>query len=233
MLKPPDTLSDLARADIEELESKGVDLTPDDIVRINAVAYAVDNPHSRMAMARGVPVKLDTEYLWPFTLAGQSWYRRNAEYMRGDREHTWCLAYCFAHGRNEILHEGKAARKAVKEWAAKLRVRHAEIVEAVDAVMSQDDAVETETPGEPDEPRNTMTAGELALLMAALTKTDAEIWEYRYSQSYVRAYIDAVIQQNKADGESSTADPRIQGERARGLLIKAILDRHERQYGET
>ena len=56
-------LSELAEAEIESLRAEGIDLTPAEIIEINALGWAVESPETRRLLARGVPVAVGGVYL--------------------------------------------------------------------------------------------------------------------------------------------------------------------------
>ena len=58
-------LSGLAEAEIESLRADGIDLTPAEIIEINALSWAIESPESRRLLSRGAPVSVGGVYLWP------------------------------------------------------------------------------------------------------------------------------------------------------------------------
>lgn len=213
-------LSELAAAEIEALETEGVRLTALDVCRINALAHRVEAPQSRLALSRGVPVAVGGVYLWPQTLAGAEWFRRIGGELAGIHLQTLALAYAMANGREDLPEDIKSAERVVNAWGKKLTCRHAEIVEAIKQVLEQDERVDTGETG------RGASAGEISVMLSAMTHTPPNVWEYQCSITYALAMLDACIAQNAAEGNSTKFDPRIKAERALGLAVAQIRKRH-------
>jgi len=125
-----------------------------------------------------------------------------------------------AHGRSTMPQDAADATRAVNEWARALKCRMSELEAAIGAVVEQD-----EPPPDTGETGQSATAGELSLMLAAMTKTDPAVWEYQCSMTYVLALLDTLVAQNAAEGESTKHDPRIKAERALGLAVHRIKKR--------
>jgi hypothetical protein len=214
-------LSDLARAEIDALEAEGIRLEASDVVHINALAQRVETPQSRMALARGIPVPVGGVYLWPMTLAAGDWFQRVGGELRGQRLQTWALAYAMAHGREQLPEDLAAADAAVTAWARALRCRMGELEGAIRQVVQQDDQLDTGETGPSAGP------GNISMMLAAMTHTAPDVWEYQVSIPYALAMLDTLIAQNAADGHSTKHDPRIKAERALGLLVNRIRKRRK------
>lgn len=217
------TLSDLAEAEIDALEAEGIRLTAREVVTINAIAARVENPSSRLALSRGNPVAAGNACLWPLTLYAADWFRRVGGNLRGQAQQTRALAYAMAHGREDMPEDAREADRVVTRWADTLRCRKAELEEAIRQVNEQDDRLDTGETGPP------ASAGDISMMLAAMTHTPPDIWERQCSMPYALAMLDLITRQNAADGESTKHDPRIQAERALGLYIARIRDRHSKK----
>lgn len=213
----------LGEAEIQTLEASGIKLTPADIVRINALALRVENPQTALALARGVPVCVGGASLWPLTLAGADWFRRVGGNLGGIKLQTHALAYAMAHGRTTMPDDPATAASAVKAWAKKLTCRHQELDEAIRQVIEQDESPDTGETGP------SASVGEISLMLSAMTHIKPEVWEYQCSIPYVLAMMDAMVRQNAANGESTKHDPRIKAERALGLAVWRIRQRHKKE----
>lgn len=216
-------LSPLAEAEIMTLESEGVKLTANDIVRINALAWRVELPQSRIALSRGVPVPVGGVVLWPMTLAGSDWFQRIGGQFKGEKKQTYALAYAMANGRENLPENPEEAGQKVARWARSLKCRHAELIEAIRQVHDQWDMIDTGEKG----PK--ASVGELSMMLSAMTGVKPEVWEYQCSIQYVIEMLETITAQNDAEGRSTKHDPRIKAERALGLIISKIKARHEKE----
>jgi hypothetical protein len=216
-------LNDLARAEIAALERDGIRLTPDEIVEINALGWAVQTPETRRLLSRGRPVPLAGEWLWPLTMRAVEWLDRNGYAL--DRV-TPAIGYAMAFGRSdgqEMDTEGRAAERAVKRWFSGLKCTLAEFGEAVQQVDNQD--AKPETP--PDPSGKPMTLGDLSAFLTATCGGDADFWERRCSLSFCLSTISMYMAQNAAEKRPSSGDPRIIAERALGYAIERVRLCHE------
>lgn len=212
------TLNDLARAEIEQLEAEGIRLTPDEVVKINALGWAIQTPETRRLLARGRPVEVGGAVLWPLTLRAIDWLERNGIPLN---EITPGMGYAMAHGRSEGTEmdmDGAAASKAVRKWFKSLRATRTEFVEAVQQVDEQDRR--PELPLDADE--KPMTLGDFSAFLSAVCGGDADFWERRCSVSYCNSVLAMVVMQNRVDRKPCALDPRIVGERAMGLFVERI-----------
>jgi hypothetical protein len=227
-------LSDLARAEINALRRDGVELTPDDVVRINALAWAVETPETRRLLARGVPVFLaERVALWPLTLYASEWFRRVGGNMKHPEVSTgtirrMALAYAMAFGRSdgpELEIDGDRAARVVYEWAQKLKCTLQEIeVACGECMLQNDDGLSEGIPA-----GHTIEPGDLSAFMVATCGGSPELWERQVSIGYVNAVLTAFIRQNRADNKPSLADPKMRAERALGLLCLNIRNREKRK----
>ncbi|HAX91069.1 MAG TPA: hypothetical protein DCY07_02530 [Rhodospirillaceae bacterium] len=215
-------LCDYAQAEIDTLIEKGVTLTPRDIVAINALAWAVESPESRVLLSRGVPVFVGGITLWPLTMYAAEWYRRVGCELIGNQARTLALAYAMAHGREDgALDMGRAkAEWVVSQFNRSFFCTGTELVEAIAQVLQQDE--------QPEEPpalgnENSMSAGELSAFLVANAGGPIEMWERQCSIGYVCAMMTAIVQQNKADGKPSLADPKIRATRALAWYTECLL----------
>ena len=214
-------LSNLAEAEVEALEAEGIRLTAQDVLRINALACRVETPQAALALSRGVPVLVGGAYLWPLTLAASDWFQRVGGQLKGVRLQTLALSYAMAHGREQMPEDSKQALDAVEAWAKRLTCRHSEIIEGIKQIITQEEQPDTGDDGNP------ASAGEISVMLAAMTKTDPAIWERQCTLTYALAMLETIVAQNAADGKSTKHDPRIRAERALGLAIAQIRKRHK------
>jgi len=213
-------LSELAEAEIETLRADGIDLTPAEIVEINALGWAVESPETRRLLARGAPVAIGGVYLWPMSLYAQDWFDRVGCQLDGNKQQTYALAYAMAHGRDAgepLAMEGREAEKTVKQWGKSLKCTFGELNVAISQVLAQDEDAE-----QPPSETGGMTMGDFSAFLAAACGGDPDFWERRCASGYTHAVLDTLVRQNSADGKKTMADPRLKAERAIGWAVEKI-----------
>jgi hypothetical protein len=214
-------LSQLAEAEIDALQSEGITLTAEEIVRINELAKRVESPQTRMELSRGIPVEVGGAVLWPMTLAGSDWFQRIGCQIGGEKKQTYALAYSMAYGqKTELPHTVKEACDVVGRWARTLRCRHGELIEAIRQVHDQWEQLDLGEGG----PKSSI--GEISSMLTAMTGLAPEVWEYQCSIKYVLNMLDTITRQNSAEGKSTKHDGRIKAERALGLVVHKIRKKH-------
>ena len=222
-------LSDHAAARIDALAADGITLTPAEIVRVNALAWAVETGESRRLLSRGIPVQVGGAWLWPLTMHGSEWFSRVGLAMPTQALRQKALAYAFAMGRESgaaLDIDGRVAQAAVCKWYSSLRCRHAELVEAMAQISIQDaEASDDEAPQEQDDEPG-MAMGDLSTFLTAAAGGPPELWERAVSVGYAFDLMRTIVEQNKADDKPSATDPRIKAERALGLYLLEIKKAH-------
>lgn len=226
------SLSDIAAAEIETLRDEGITPTPAEIVRLNAIGWAVQSPETRRLLARGAPVDIGGVYLWPMTLCAQDWFNRIGCKLSGNARRAYALGYAMAHGRDEgtaLCIEGRQAEKVVVKWARALKCTFGELNVAISQVLAQD-----EEPEQPPSGTGGMPIGDFSAFLAAMFPGgDPEFWERRCAASYTYAVLDTMVRQNTADKKPSISDPRIKAERALGWAAEKIRRRWKEEHGEA
>jgi len=220
-----DRLCQLAEAELDALAAEGINPSAAEVVLINALASRVDTPVSRIALSRGKPFLAGRVYLWPNTLEGADWYKEVGGKFAGQDAQTLALGFAMAHAYDpnfEWPMEEKDAERRVRAWGKTLGCRLKTLSTCICQVVNHD-----EMPDATDETGQRATAGEISLMLAAMTKTDPAIWERQCSMTYALAMLDTLIAQNAADGHSTKHDPRIKAERALGLVIARIRKEHK------
>jgi hypothetical protein len=213
-------LSPLAEAEINTLEDEGIDLDAGDVVRINELAKRVESPRTRMELSRGRPVPVGGVVLWPLTLYASDWFQRIGGNLRGETQQTYALAYAMSNGGETLPECPKEAARLIGRWGRSLKCTWNQLVEAIRQIHDQWDLPDTGEKGQ------AATAGELSSMLAAMTGTPPAVWEYQCSVKYVLAMLDIITSQNAAEGQSSKHDPRIKAERALGLVMEKIREKH-------
>lgn len=217
-------LTSLAEAEIQQLVEEGITLAPEEIVELNELAKRVETPEARLALSRGKPVAVGGVYLWPFTLAGASWYREHMKEFGGLKHQRFALAYVMAHGRDPLPEDMKEAHRLINQWSRKLTCRPSELEEAIRQIIEQDELPDTEEKGP------VPGVGEISMMMTALTSVRPEVWEYQCSMNYVLRLLDRLTGQNAAEGQSNRSDPRIKAERVLGLAVNRIRKKWKKQH---
>jgi len=218
-------LSELAEAEIESLRADGIDLTPAEIIEINALGWAVESPESRRLLARGAPVEIGGVYLWPMSLYAQEWFDRVGCHLSSNTHQAYALAYAMCHGRDEgepLAIEGRTAEKTVSRWANSLKCTFGELNVAISQVLQQDEEHE-----QPPSETGGMPIGDFSALLASACGGDPDFWERRCSAGYAYAVLDCITRQNSAEGRKTIADPRIKADRALGFAINKIKKSRE------
>jgi len=213
-------LSELAEAEIETLRADGIDLTPAEIVEINALGWAVESPETRRLLARGAPVAVGGVYLWPMSLYAQDWFDRVGCKMGGLRRQTYAMAYAMTHGRDDgepLAMEGRKAELIALVWGLRLKCTFGELNVAISQILQQDEDAE-----QPPSETGGMTMGDFSAFLASACGGDPDFWERRCASGYTHAVLDALCRQNSAEGHKTMADPRIKAERALGWAIEKI-----------
>lgn len=222
-------LNSLAKAEIEALQAEGITLTPEEIVEINALGWAVHTPETRRTLSRGRPVPLGGQWLWPLTMRAVEWMETN-NYPIG--KITPAMGYAMAYGRSEgdeLNVSGPDADKAVRKWMRSLRVTLDELYEAIRQADDQD--VRPETP--PDVEGKPMSIGDFSAFLATTIGGDPDMWERRVSMSYCLSCVSTYVMQNHAEKRPCPQDPRLIAERALGWAIEKIKARHMTAAMET
>ena len=218
-------LSELAEAEIESLRAEGIDLTPAEIIEINALGWAVESPETRRLLARGVPVAVGGVYLWPMSLYAQDWFNRVGCKLDGNKQQAYALAYAMAHGRNDgepLAIDGRIANKTVKSWSKSLKCTFGELNVAISQIIQQDEDYE-----QPPEESGGMSMGDFSAFLASACGGDPDFWERRCATGYTHAVLDCLVRQNSADGHKTMSDPRIKANRALGWCAEKIKKSRE------
>lgn len=146
-------ISELAKGDIEDLKSRGLDPTLEDCDRLNQIALRlVDGAETTCANFPRVGWAGDVPFFEP-TLQAFAWYHGFAvRYAKNEETENTFWAFALAHAREpgyfRSLETPEAIEKAVGEWAAALPVTCDEIFRACRyAARGFDDA----EPGRPDD----------------------------------------------------------------------------------
>ena len=220
------TICDLAQAEIDDLRAAGIEPTAAEIVRINWLAWQVQDPATRLALARGVPVPLGRAYLWPLTLAAGEWVVAIADKLPA-RLQDAATAYAMAHGRGDadaLPYDRLDAEKAVRDWLRALHATPAELAEACQQVLAQGETDEQQPRRDIDDPVSDMSAGDMSAFLTAACGGPPDIWERQCSIQYATAVMRAVIDQAASDGKPVRGHQTIAATKALGWYVKMIIE---------
>lgn len=221
-MRGPGKLCDLAQAEIDALVADGLSLSPEEIVRINHMAWLACDAETRQLLSRGLPIRVGGAVLWPLTLRAAEWFQRVGCGLEPQARAEQALAYAMAHGRSsgsELDVDGSDAGAAVKSWADALWCRQQELVYATHRLLDQDgllDAIDAAAAGE------CMTPGDLSAFLVAAGGGPVEMWERQVSIGYVSAFLTAVAARDGDGKLHGTADPKVRALRAVGLYVEEI-----------
>lgn len=235
---PEERLNDLAAREIDALEADGIRPTAAEVVKLNALGWAIETPCARRELSRGVPVMLcEGVYLWPLTIQAADWQDRVGENLTPSKTDLLfhhrlsvdlplvALAYAMAHAYaegSELEIDGPGASKTVLRWASRLKCTAEGLKEAIADVVAQQDS--------PDFPHNDdgrrMSVGEFSIHLSARCGGTPEFWERRCSISYAATLLASVAHQSAADGKTISGDLKISALSALGIESERI--RNER-----
>ena len=220
-------LSDHAKARIEELQGEGITLSPEQIVRINALGWNIESPETRLALARGVPVAVGGAVLWPMTLRAYDWHCRVANDMTTVRLSYFALAYAMAHGYSdgaELDVYGQQAVDTVEAWGNGLRCHIDALVEAMAQIIQQDE----EEPGVQDDEPTRMGVGNLSVNVSAITGMAPDDVERKMCVSHAIAIAHTTLETQAAVAGSKYRPPSyVRATQAMALYIKEIREQHK------
>lgn len=233
---PEEKLNDLAAREIALLEAEGVRPTAAEVVKLNALGWAIETPCARRELSRGVPAMLcEGVYLWPLTIQASDWFDRVGERIRPSKLFALrhpvlskdlpmlALAYAMAHAYADgsaIEIDGEEAARAVMEWASKLKCTADTFRDGIQSVIAQQDA--PNIPAEEGSPP--FSSGEFSAYLAARAGGTPEFWERGCSVGYAVAVFTEILKQAKADGAPLSNDPKLLATRAFGIEAARIRD---------
>ena len=235
---PEERLNDLAAREIDALEAEGIRPTAAEVVKLNALGWAIETPCARRELSRGVPVMLcEGVYLWPLTIQADDWQDRVGENLAPSKADalrhprlSWnlplfALAYAMANAYekgNALDIDGEEASASVLRWTSKIKCTADGVKKAIADVIAQQDA--------PTLPLNEdgakMSNGEFSAFMASKCSGTPEFWERRCSIGYACAVLSTIVKQAAADGKPLSNDPKIMATRA--FWLEADRIRNER-----
>ena len=116
-------ISKFGLARIKELERKGVILTPERIIKLNALALEIERVDAEWVTAPRVALA-GTTALHELTMQAERWYREYAGKWWDGEDLVVALAWCNAHARQRGFFRAwldeDATRKAINRWAREL-----------------------------------------------------------------------------------------------------------------
>ena len=221
-------LSDVAADHIDALAGEGIVCNPAEVIMINALAWEIESPRHRAALARGVPVFIGSVALWPLTLAAEAWWTACLAEHAGDTAQMMLLAYAMAHAHDQDALDAispRASGKVATQWAKGLRVRAKELSVAVGEVLAQDDDL-PRLAGPKDKPDSGLSAGQIVAILTATAGGPPSVWESEVSIGYIREQLRAISAQQAAENGGSLKDSEmVAATRQMGLYMEQIRAR--------
>ena len=223
-------LTDVARAELDALAADGITPDPQEVLDIQRLSLDCEKPDAALgSLARGRPVVIGSETVWPATIAAATFFEDVGPLARDDTERFFILVYACRFGRDSsrIYERGEEAVRNVRAWKRRLRCTPAEVLEAFEK-LTADALPDT---GEIDKDAWHDFVSDLALRASALCGGKPEEWETHCSIPAVARIVDIAWGQKMATGESARNDPRIAATRRLGKYILALRKRREAGNG--
>lgn len=223
MEKQPRQISDQAQAEIDELRRIGVKVSDADVVLINALCWEIESPSVRMELSRGKPIKVGGAWLWPRTISAIQWFQ-DVGCNIGDG--LAALAYCMAHGREDIELSNK---KQVTEWYRALKCTRRELEAACSIILEQEEFDELP----PSKDSDSASLGVLVQKMQSIHGGDVAMWERYVSFPYVIDMLNLAAAQSQAEAGKSESDIiKSRANLALAYALHKIANREENVDGE-
>jgi hypothetical protein len=210
------TLSDLARIELETLANEGITPSWDDVCELNALGWQVLTPDTRRELSRGRPVEVSGVTLRPLTMAAWAWFERVGETCR---DQNAALAYAMAHGYTPEI--DTANRDDVRRWHRTIKATDRELTLAIAEVIDQDRKPDLPPKG------NTPSMAEQGAVAIAHCGGTPDMWERHVRIGYIGDVLAAIGRSSGAvDGKPDPTDPRIMAQAALIHAVHKIRQRH-------
>ncbi len=176
-------LTDLAEAQIGKLKEGGIEVTPQNVLDIQALSLEAIGDFEDGTRLNGCPVIIAGLALWPLTIAASMW-RDEVEAMLSETDYNarlFVLAYAMANGHDKdaMQTHGRSALRDVYRWARKLTCKTADLLQAVNDVLGDKPRV---TFDEADTDKDAEAVPSyLAQTAMAIFGSDPDIWLYQLS----------------------------------------------------
>ncbi len=223
-------LTDVARAELETLAADGITPDPQEVLDIQRLSLDCEKPDAALgSLARGRPVVIGSETVWPATIAAATFFEDVGPLARDDTERFFILVYACRFGRDasRIYERGEEAVRNVRAWKRRLRCTPAEVLEAFEKLT----AGALPDTGEIDKAAWHDFVSDLALRASALCGGKPEEWETHCSIPAVARIVDIAWGQKLATGGSAKHDPRIEATRRLGKYVLALRKKQEAANG--
>lgn len=142
-------LSDLARADLEDLRADGLEPTDEDVVRLNSVALRISNGTETTAYNMPLFAVAGGVVLWEPTLAAWEWFGFARKFADGEAMESIMFAYACVHGRKRgafaDLYDVASIEAEIGRFAASIYATADEIKRAIDYVVRNGEEVPEKT----------------------------------------------------------------------------------------
>ena len=223
-------INERAETAISDLRAEGIEPTPDEIVWLDTVCRAFDDPPGGNFLPGGTPVKVGPDiWLWPFTVSSSRWYSIVGEWFAGDDDawQLWVLAYALANGKRP-LHATTYAetRRVVDEWVNGITVDRRQLRKALERVQSDIETSDYEQ-GNPSKTGDGATEEDIVQMLVAQVGGTPDMWTTDVTLSYAVGQLRKVNAVRAAEnGEPLYAtDPEIRATRELGWAMICIRRR--------
>lgn len=178
-------LTDLADAQISKLKADGIEVTPQEVLDIQALSLEAIGDFEDGTRINGRPVIVGGCALWPLTIAASIW-RDEVENLLDDEDYNsrlFVLAYAMAnaHSKEALEAHGKQALRQVRHWAKGLTCATADLLSAVNDVLGDAPRVTFSNGGEESDRDEAAAPSYLAEMAMAIFGTSPDIWLYQLS----------------------------------------------------
>ena len=228
-------VSEFAEMEIAKLQREGLTLTTAEIVWLNDLGCAMENPHSRVNPAKaGKPVRAGNVWLWPITISASEWFFKIAyDHYKTEQGQTYALAFALANGRKPKrtapLRERSQIHRAVNRWALRCGATDAELREAILRVLPETDTPHFLPPSDASSD-GAGVSGFIAELEAATGKPKA-YW-LAQSSDYALRVISAIYAQAAAGVGGVDDDGKREYQDAMAEFDKAVMAIKAARNGE-
>ena len=216
----PRTLSNQATAELADLRARGIAVTDQDVVLINALCWEIESPTNRAQLARGKPIECGGVWFWPLTVSALHWISETADKMPNS---DLACAYAMAYDGDCIE---KTTWADVRKWSKKVNATQAQLETVMRALIDEDTRLTTEN-ANTDEQQATVC--KLSLTMHALHGGTPEMWERQVSIGYVFDFVDTLLAQARAGSDKAGDVLKARSNYALACAISEIEKRQEKK----
>lgn len=182
----------LARAALVEIQSAGVDVTPEIVLWVHEAAQAIrKHPPRPVADLVDWPEMVGGVALYPLSFGAVAWLQGLPPRIRNS---VPAIAFACAHSRDVERLAGLrgllAAVAAITSWCLRLRCSHSALSAAVDRVINTDEVVEVKDAIKRIRNQESFHwGGMIRALCCKYAGTTPDYWTWRVSREYAEAML--------------------------------------------